>query len=87
MLKDLEFSELDDKNKGYRMVQGRMGITCTSMPGVWNTSTTLLEDVCLAYNYQRQLSEFEKSLGEFYDILHGSPPDVGIWGEDEDEDI
>jgi hypothetical protein len=57
------------------------------MPGVWCASTTLLEDVCLAYNYKRQLSEFEKSLGEFYDILHGSPPDVGIWGEDEDEDL
>jgi hypothetical protein len=58
MLKDLEFSELDDK--GYRMVQGRMGITSTSMPGVWNTSTTLLEDVCLAYTNHRQISEFEQ---------------------------
>jgi hypothetical protein len=85
MLKDLEFSELDDK--GYKMVSGNVGITSTSMPGVWSTSTTLQSDVHLSYHYQRQLSEFEKSLGEFYDILHGSPPDVGIWGEDEDEDL
>ena len=85
MLKDLEFLESDDK--GYKMVSGYVGITSTQMPGVWSTSTTLQSDVHLAYHYKRKLSEFEKSLGEFYDILHGSPPDVGIWEEDGDEDL
>jgi hypothetical protein len=85
MLKDLEFSELDDK--GYKMVSGNVGITCTSMPGMWNTSTTLLEDVCLAYNYQRQLSEFEESSRKLYDLLFAMSSVMGIWDEDEDEDL
>jgi hypothetical protein len=78
---------LDEENKGYRMVCGSMGVSQTRVPGMWSASTTLLQDVRLAYHYQRKLSEFEKSLGEFYDILHSSPSAMGIWEEDGDEDI
>lgn len=87
MLKELEFSELDEE-KGYRMVSGYVGITPTSMPGVWNTSTTLQSDVYLAYHYQRKLSEFEKSSREFFHLLSESPSAMGILRqEDGDEDL
>jgi hypothetical protein len=85
MLKDLEFSELDDK--GYKMVSGNVGITSTSMPGVWSTSTTLQSDVHLAYHYKRQLSESEESSRKLYDLLFAMSSVMGIWDEDEDEDI
>lgn len=86
MQKDLESSELDEQ-KGYRVVCGSVGITATPMPGMWDTSTTLLEDVRLAYHYKRKLSEFEKSSREFFHLLHSSSPAMGIWEEDGDEDI
>lgn len=86
MLKELESSELDE-NKGYRMVQGSMGITSTPMPGMWYTSTTLQSDVYLAYNYKRKLSEFEESSREFFHLLSGLPSFMGIWEEDGDEDL
>jgi hypothetical protein len=69
------------------MVSGNVGITSTSMPGVWSTSTTLQSDVHLAYHYKRKLSEFEKSLGEFFYLLSESPHAMGIWEEDGDEDL
>lgn len=86
MLKELESSELDE-NKGYRMVQGSMGITSTPMPGMWYTSTTLQSDVYLAYNYQRKLSESEASSREFFHLLSESSLAMGVWGEDSDEDL
>jgi len=78
---------LDEENKGYRMVCGSMGVTSTSMPGMWNTSTTLLQDVRLAYHYQRKLSESEESSRKLYDLLFAMSSIMGIWEEDGDEDI
>ena len=86
MLKELESSELDE-NKGYRMVQGSMEFSQTPMPGMWYTSTTLQSDVYLAYNYQRKLSESEASSREFFHLLSESSLAMGVWGEDEDEDL
>ena len=88
MLRDLEYSELDDKNKGYRMVQGRMVVSQTRMPGMWCASTSLLEDVRLAYRVERRIPSIEESSREFYDILSNLPFLLGILGEEEyDEDL
>lgn len=86
MLKERGFSELDEQT-GYEVVSGYVGITPTSMPGMWNTSTTLQSDVYLAYHYQRKLSEFEESSRKLYDLLFAMSSVMGIWGEEEDEDI
>lgn len=86
MLKELEFSELDE-NKGYRMVSGHVGVTSTQMPGVWYTSTTLQSDVRLAYHHKRKLSEFEESSRKLYDLLFAMSSVMGIWESDEDEDL
>lgn len=85
MLKELEFSGWDDK--GYKMVSGNVGITTTSLPGVWSTSTTLQSDVYLAYYYKRFLSESEESSRKLYDLLYAMSSVMGIWGEEEDEDL
>jgi hypothetical protein len=86
MLKERGFSELDE-NKGYRMVSGYVGVTSTSMPGVWSASTTLCTDVRLAYHYKRKLSESEESSRKLYDLLFAMSSVMGIWGEEEDEDL
>lgn len=87
MLKELEFSELDE-NKGYRMVSGYVGVTSTQMPGVWYTSTTLQSDVRLAYHYKRKLSESEESSRKLYDLLFAMSSIMGIFREeDDDEDL
>jgi hypothetical protein len=78
---------LDEENKGYRMVQGSMGVTSTYLPGMWSASTTLLQDVRLAYHYQRKLSESEESSRKLYDLLYLMSSAMGIWEEDGDEDI
>jgi hypothetical protein len=87
MLRDLEYLELDEKSKGYRMVSGDVEITATSMPGVWCASTTLQSDVRLAYHHKRFLSESEKSSRKLYDILFAMSSIMGIWREEEDEDV
>jgi len=87
MLKDLEYLELDEKSKGYRMVSGDVEITATSMPGVWCASTTLQSSVHLAYHHKRFLSESEESSRKLYDILFAMSSIMGIWGEEEDEDL
>jgi len=86
MLKELEFSELDE-NKGYRMVSGYVGVTSTQMPGMWFTSTTLQSDVHLAYHNKRKLSESEESSRKLYDLLFAMSSIMGIWEEDDDEDL
>jgi hypothetical protein len=86
MQKELEFLELDE-NKGYRMVSGYVGVTSTSMPGVWYTSTTLQSDVHLAYHNKRLLSESEESSRKLYDLLFAMSSVMGIWGEEDDEDL
>lgn len=87
MLKERGFSELDEENKGYRMVQGSMGVTSTPLPGVWFASTTLQSDVRLAYYHKRKLSESEESSRKLYDLLFAMSSVMGIWDEDEDEDL
>ena len=86
MQKDLEFLELDEQ-KGYSLVQGHVVITPTSMPGVWNTSTTLSSDVHLSYHYKRVLSESEESSRKLYDLLFAMSSLMGVWGSEEDEDL
>lgn len=84
MQKDLEFLELDDK--GYSLVQGHVVITTTSMPGVWNTSTTLSSDVHLSYRIQRCLPSIEESSREFHDLLSNLPFLLGVLGQEEDDE-
>ena len=86
MQKDLESSELDEQT-GYRVVCGSVGITATPMPGMWDTSTTLLEDVRLAYHYKRKLSKSEESSRKLYDILFAMSSAMGGWESDSDEDL
>jgi hypothetical protein len=69
------------------MVSGDVGQTITSLPGVWYTSTTLQSDVHLAYHHKRFLSESEKSSRKLYDILYLMSSAMGVWGEEEDEDV
>ena len=69
------------------MVSGHVGVTSTSMPGVWYTSTTLQSDVRLAYHHQRKLSESEESSRKLYDLLFAMSSVMGIWESDEDEDL
>ena len=85
MQKDQEFSGWDDK--GYSMVQGHVEFTTTSMPGVWNASTTLQSDVHLAYHYKRKLSESEASSRKLYDLLYVMSSAMGIWESEDDEDL
>ena len=76
-----------DEQKGYKMVSGYVGVTSTPMPRVWSASTTLQSDVHLAYHYQRKLSESEESSRKLYDLLFAMSSVMGIWGEEEDEDL
>lgn len=69
------------------MVQGNVVITATHLPGMWDTSTTLQSDVYLAYHYKRKLSKSEKSSRKLYDILFAMSSAMGVWGEEEDEDL
>jgi hypothetical protein len=69
------------------MVSGDVGVTLTQLPGVWYTSTTLQSDVHLAYHYKRFLSESEKSSRKLYDILFAMSSVMGVWGQEEDEDL
>lgn len=85
MLRDQEFLGWDDE--GYSMVQGHVEFTTTSVPGVWSASTTLQSDVHLAYHNKRKLSESEESSRKLYDLLFAMSSVMGIWGEEEDEDI
>jgi hypothetical protein len=85
MQRDQEFLGWDDK--GYSMVQGHVEFTTTSVPGVWDASTTLQSDVCLAYHNKRKLSESEESSRKLYDLLFAMSSVMGIWGEEEDEDV
>jgi hypothetical protein len=54
---------------------------------MWDASTTLQSDVHLAYHYKRKLSESEESSRKLYDILFAMSSVMGVWGEDEDEDL
>jgi hypothetical protein len=85
MLRDQEFLGWDDE--GYSMVQGHVEFTTTSVPGVWSASTTLQSDVHLAYHNKRKLSESEESSRKLYDLLFAMSSVMGIWGEEEDEDV
>lgn len=85
MLRDQEFLGWDDE--GYSMVQGHVEFTTTSVPGVWSASTTLQSDIRLAYHNKRKLSESEESSRKLYDLLFAMSSVMGIWGEEEDEDI
>jgi hypothetical protein len=69
------------------MVQGHVEFTTTSMPGVWSSTVPLSSDVCLSYHYQRKLSESEESSRKLYDLLFAMSSVMGIWGEEEDEDL
>jgi hypothetical protein len=64
-----------------------MGITSTPMPGMWCASTTLQSNVRLAYYHQRKLSESEESSRKLYDLLFAMSSVMGIWEEDDDEDL
>lgn len=85
MQKDLESSELDEQ-KGYRVVCGSVGITATPMPGVWDTSTTLLKDVRLAYRIPGRIPSIEESSRELYDILSEMSFLLGVLGQEEDDE-
>jgi hypothetical protein len=85
MQKEQEFSGWDDK--GYSMVQGHVEFTTTSMPGVWSSTVPLSSDVCLSYHYKRKLSEFEESSRKLYDLLFAMSSVMGVWDQDEDEDL
>lgn len=85
MQKEQEFSGWDDK--GYSMVQGHVEFTTTPVPGMWNSTVPLSSDVCIAYHHQRKLSESEESSRKLYDLLFAMSSVMGIWGEEEDEDL
>jgi hypothetical protein len=85
MQRDQEFLGWDDK--GYSMVQGHVEFTTTSVPGVWDASTTLQSDVCLAYHNKRKLSESETTSRKLDAILYAMSSTMGVWQEEGDEDI
>lgn len=58
-----------------------------SMRRVWFTTTTLQSDVYLAYHYERELSESEESSRKLDAILYAVSSAMGIWEEDDDEDL
>jgi hypothetical protein len=86
MLRDLEYSELDEQER-YWMVSRDVEHTSSSMPGVWCASTTLQSDVRIAYHYKRKLSESEESSRKLYDILYLMSSAMGVWEEEGDEDV
>ena len=55
--------------------------------GVWVATTTLQSDVCIAYHYQRSVSEFEETSRKLDAILYAMSSEMGIWEEEGDEDI
>jgi hypothetical protein len=69
------------------VVQRNVVITATSLPGMWDTSTTLQSDVYLAYHYKRKLSKSEESSRKLYDILFAMSSAMGVWESDSDEDL
>jgi hypothetical protein len=70
------------------MVQRYVVNTAESpMRRVWFTTTTLFTDVCIAYHYQRELSEFEDTSRKLDAILYAMSSEMGIWEEEGDEDI
>jgi hypothetical protein len=70
------------------MVQKYVGNTTeSSMRRVWYTTVTLQSDVCVAYHYQRSISEFEATSRKLDAILYGLSSEMGIWEEEGDEDV
>ena len=61
--------------------------TESSVRRVWRSSSTLLTDVRVAYNYERKLSEFETTSRKLDVILYAVSSEMGVWEEDGDEDI
>lgn len=61
--------------------------TESSVRRVWDSSSTFLTDVRVAYNYERKLSEFETTSRKLDVILYAMSSEVGVWEEDGDEDI
>lgn len=61
--------------------------TESSMRRVWFTTTTLQSDVHLAYHHKRELSESEESSRKLDAILYAVSSAMGIWEEDDDEDL
>ena len=84
MLKGRGFSELDDK--GYRMVQGSVEFSQTRVPGMWVASTSLLQDVRLAYRVPRSVPSIEESSREFHAVLSELSFLLGVLGEEEDDE-
>ena len=61
--------------------------TESSVRRVWDSSSTLLTDVRVAYTHQRELSEFEATSRKLDAILYALSSEVGIWEEEGDENI
>ena len=68
------------------MVQGSMGVTATPMPGMWVASTSLLQDVRLAYRVPRSVPSIEESSREFFHLLSELSFLLGVLGEEEDDE-
>lgn len=79
---------MDEENKGYRMVCGSMEFSQTRVPGMWSASTTLLQDVRLAYRVTRCVPSIEESSRELHAVLSEMSFLLGIFREEEyDEDL
>jgi len=61
--------------------------TKSSMRRMWYSSSTLSSDVCVAYHYKRKLSEFEATSRKLDAILYGLSSALGVWEQEDDEDI
>lgn len=72
---------------GYEMVSGDVEITTTQLPRMWDTSTTLQSDVYFSYHYKRKLSESEASSRQLDALLYVMSSAMGIWEQEDDEDI
>jgi len=58
-----------------------------SMRRMWFTTVTVQSDVHIAYHYQRELSESEKTSRKLDALLYVLSSAMGIWEEEGDEDI
>ena len=58
-----------------------------SMRRMWYSSSTLSSDVCVAYHYKRELSDFEATSRKLDAILYGLSSALGVWEQEDDEDV
>lgn len=83
----LDYDEVWEEGEGYEVVSGDVAVTTTQMPGMWDISTTLQSDVYFTYHYKRKLSKSEVSSRQLDALLYVMSSAMGVWEEEDDEDV